>query len=142
MPFILDTDLLTILQEQSQPACDRLLARLRKQPPDDIYVTIISFQERIQGWMTVLNQARSADRLIRAYAKLGALLQSFCKMRIVPFDQAAQDHFVDLRKQRLRIGTMDLRIACIALATGSTLLSRNLQDFRQVPGLIVEDWSS
>jgi hypothetical protein len=30
---------------------------------------------------------------------------------------------------------MDLRIASIAIATDSILLSRNLRDFRQVPGL-------
>jgi hypothetical protein len=33
------------------------------------------------------------------------------------------------------------RIASIALVTESTLLSRNLRDFRQVPDLSVEDWT-
>ena len=28
-----------------------------------------------------------------------------------------------------------------ALAIGGTLLSRNLRDFRRVPGLVVEDWT-
>ncbi|MBK8036517.1 MAG: type II toxin-antitoxin system VapC family toxin [Verrucomicrobiaceae bacterium] len=35
---------------------------------------------------------------------------------------------------------MDLRIASIALAYEATLLSRNLKDFQQVPGLKVENW--
>lgn len=30
----------------------------------------------------------------------------------------------------------------IALATESTLLSRNLKDFRRVPNLSVEDWTT
>jgi tRNA(fMet)-specific endonuclease VapC len=38
------------------------------------------------------------------------------------------------------IGTMDLKIASIALAHSATLLSANLRDFRQVPNLSVEDW--
>ena len=37
---------------------------------------------------------------------------------------------------------MDLRIASIAFVTGATLLSRNLRNFRQVPGLAVEDWTA
>ena len=36
---------------------------------------------------------------------------------------------------------MDLKIAAIVLANGATLLSRNLSDFRKVPGLKVEDWT-
>jgi predicted nucleic acid-binding protein len=44
--------------------------------------------------------------------------------------------------EKVRIGTMDLRIASIALANGFTLLTRNLVDFQQVPGLKVEDWTA
>ena len=35
---------------------------------------------------------------------------------------------------------MDLKIAATALVHGALLLSANLRDFRQVPGLMVEDW--
>ena len=48
--------------------------------------------------------------------------------------------FRDLRALRTRIGPMDLRIACIALAHDATLLTRNVADFRQVPGLRFENW--
>ncbi len=36
---------------------------------------------------------------------------------------------------------MDLKIAAIVLANDSMLLSRNLSDFRKIPGLKVEDWT-
>jgi predicted nucleic acid-binding protein len=42
---------------------------------------------------------------------------------------------------RLRVDTMDLRIASIALSLGLVLLTRNSADFARVPGLIVEDWT-
>jgi tRNA(fMet)-specific endonuclease VapC len=35
---------------------------------------------------------------------------------------------------------MDMKIAAIALASDAVLLSANLRDFRQVPGLKVENW--
>ncbi|MCH8923806.1 MAG: type II toxin-antitoxin system VapC family toxin [Planctomycetes bacterium] len=50
------------------------------------------------------------------------------------------DHLDNLRKQRVRIGTMDLKIASIALANNATLLSANTRDFVQVPSLQLENW--
>ena len=43
---------------------------------------------------------------------------------------------------KIRIGTHDLKIAAITLVHDATLLSGNLRDFKKVPGLKVEDWSS
>jgi tRNA(fMet)-specific endonuclease VapC len=40
----------------------------------------------------------------------------------------------------VRIGSMDLKIASIALTNGAFVLSANLQDFQKVPGLRVENW--
>jgi tRNA(fMet)-specific endonuclease VapC len=45
-----------------------------------------------------------------------------------------------LRAERVRIGSQDLKIACIALANNAVLLTANLRDFEQVPGLLVENW--
>jgi hypothetical protein len=49
MPLLLDTDMLTILQQRSQPGYDRLQGRLAQHPPDDIYTSITRFHERVQG---------------------------------------------------------------------------------------------
>ena len=46
----------------------------------------------------------------------------------------------NLTSRRIRIGTLDLRIASITLAYDATLLTRNIADFRQVPGLKIENW--
>lgn len=62
-------------------------------------------------------------------------------MRVVDFDERAAVQFQRLQALRLGLGAMDLRIAAIALAQDAILLSRNLQHFRKVPGLQVEDWT-
>ena len=43
-------------------------------------------------------------------------------------------------KKLKKIGRADLLIACITLAHRATLVTRNLKDFRQVPGLPIESW--
>lgn len=141
MPFILDTDLLTIQERKSQPAYDRLQARVQAIPASEIWVTVISLQERMQGWLAYVNNARTPEDLLYGYRRLLESLHRFCEAQVLPFDQAAQDRFVELRAQRLNVGTQDLRLASIALVHGATLLSRNLRDFRRVPNLVVEDWT-
>jgi tRNA(fMet)-specific endonuclease VapC len=59
----------------------------------------------------------------------------------VDFDSAAAEAYDNLRRSRIRIGTMDLKIAAIVISLDATLLSRNQRDFRKVPGLKIEDWT-
>ena len=63
------------------------------------------------------------------------------RIAIVGFDGKAANTFVQLKSQKIRIGTMDLKIAAITIANGAILISRNLRDFAQVPNLTVEDWT-
>ena len=63
------------------------------------------------------------------------------QMFLLDTDDVAGSQFETLRRHRVRFGTMDLRIASIALARGFTVLTRNLVDFERVPGLAAEDWT-
>jgi tRNA(fMet)-specific endonuclease VapC len=69
------------------------------------------------------------------------VFSAFSAAPVLPFDNNASVVFDGLVTQRVRIATMDLRIASIALSQGLTLLTRNSRDFSKVPGLIVEDWT-
>jgi tRNA(fMet)-specific endonuclease VapC len=66
---------------------------------------------------------------------------AFAAGLVLRFDNHASAVFNGLKAQRLRIATMDLRIASIALSQGLTLLTRNSRDFSKVPGLVIEDWT-
>ena len=141
MPVLLDTDHLSILQWEEQPACNLLRERLHRFPPDDIATSIVTFHEQVQGWLAYLNRARRHEQVIMAYAKLETIWRWFLKMNVLSYTPEAHAHFAELKRQCPRLKTMDLRIASIALTTGSILLSRNLRDFHRVPGLAVEDWT-
>lgn len=139
--FLLDTDHLTILQQQTEPQCSRLIGRMNRTATPDFYVSIVSFHEQVLGWNAYLNRARDTAGMTRAYRMFERILSDFAAAQVVPFDQAAADVFDALRLKKVRVATMDLRIAATALSRGFVLLSRNIVDFRRVPGLKIEDWT-
>ena len=139
---VLDTDLVSLLQRASSPEKERLEARLARVPPDERFTTIISYEEQTRGWLAYVARARSLPEQVDAYRKLREHLDGWRTMTVVEFDERAAVEFDRLRKLRLRVGNQDLKIAAIVLVHGATLLSRNLKDFRHVPGLRVEDWAA
>jgi tRNA(fMet)-specific endonuclease VapC len=90
--------------------------------------------------LAVIARTRQPRRQVKAYHEVVALLDSLDRWTVVPFDEDAAARFEQVLGAGIRIGSMDLKIACIALGHGALLLTGNLQDFQQVPGLRVESW--
>ncbi len=105
-------------------------------------MTIVSFEEQMRGWLAYIARAQDFGGQIPAYSRLHALLEDYCDRPILDFDEPSAKMARQLTGQKVRIGTMDLKIASITLASSATLITRNLTDFRKVPGLAVEDWTS
>jgi tRNA(fMet)-specific endonuclease VapC len=89
-----------------------------------------------------LAKAKNFDEQVAAYQRLQQHALNYCQIPLVPFDHAAADAYQKLRKQYPRLGTMDLKIAAIALILNATVLTRNKSDFGQVSELSIEDWST
>jgi tRNA(fMet)-specific endonuclease VapC len=107
----------------------------------EVSTTIVNVAEQMRGWLTVIAGARDARQEIAAYQRRHALLTFFRNVSVLDCNTTAADLVVQLCQARVRIGSMDLKIAAIALSYEATVLSRNLVDFRQDPGLQVEDWT-
>jgi tRNA(fMet)-specific endonuclease VapC len=138
----LDTNLVTVVIDGARhPLYERLARRLDEVPGGPV-VTIVSFQESMKGWLAYCSKARTPEQYIEATRKLHIALDFYADIEILDFDADAAAVFKKLDKAKLKVGTMDLRIAAIVLANGGTLLSANLSDFRKLPGLAVEDWSA
>lgn len=138
---ILDTDHVTLIQRQTEPAYSRLRARLGAFPRDDVRTTIVTFQEQMRGWLSIVARSRNADQEVAAYQLLYDSLAFFSSIPVLRYDNRAAEQFAALRRLRLRVGSMDLKIAAVALSQNGMLLSRNLKDFGRVPNLRVEDWT-
>jgi len=110
-------------------------------PRTDLAFSIISLHEQTRGCHAYLQRARTAREVVHGYSLLAQVLRNFTVAPVLPFDDAAATVFAALVAQRLRVRTMDLRIAAIALARGLVVLTRNASDFGRVPGLESEDWT-
>jgi tRNA(fMet)-specific endonuclease VapC len=139
---VLDTDHLTILQYLGSAGTEILRSRLDALENDEVATTIANYEEQTRGWMSFMAQCGTQHKLVEGYRRLQRQLQRFCKMQVLDFDERAAVEFSRLQAMRLRIGTMDLRIAAIALSNDALLLSRNLSDFKRIPELDVEDWTT
>ena len=133
--YILDTDHVT-LHQRNHP---QVIARIQKTIPEELATTVVTVEEQMRGRLAQLNQSRI--NLSLAYEQLRATANYFCDLTILPFDEAAQQQYQRLRSQKLRVGTLDLRIAAIALTQNATIVTRNSRDFEHIPGLKIEDWS-
>lgn len=62
----------------------------------------------------------------------------------IPYDEYAASIHSELRASLEQRGVLipyaDFQIACIARANNMILITRNVKDFEQIPGLMMENW--
>ncbi len=105
-------------------------------------ITVVTVEEELGGWYTLLRQARTPDEEVRAYERIAEAIPLLARWPIIPMSLPALKRYETLARMRLNVRKMDLRIAAIVLEAGAILVSRNLRDFRRIPNLVVEDWAS
>ena len=136
--LILDTDHVTAIDRETRLGV-YLLDRLANSG-SPFGTTIITVDEQLRGLLAEISRQRLEHKKIEWYGKLQTKIADLGTLRILGWDEPAVAVFERLRAARIRIGTMDLRIASIAIANSATLLTRNLKDFARVPGLRAENW--
>ena len=118
-----------------------MCAAVAEHSPDDLAVTVITVEEQLSGWYSLLRQSREPQELAGVYRRLAENVAFLARVKILSFTEEAIARFENLQAQKLGIGTMDLRIAAIALENGATVVTRNVRDFGRVPGLTIENWA-
>ena len=69
--FVLDTDVLTLLQKGHPDVCRQAFAR----PLSELAITVISVEERLTGWYTQLRRSKRREILARLYQDLTDCVQ-------------------------------------------------------------------
>jgi tRNA(fMet)-specific endonuclease VapC len=138
---VLDTDHVSVMERPESTAARMLSARLTQIDSNEIATTVVTYEEQPRGWLAYKARAKNVLQEIDAYSKLKRHLETYRTIHVLDFDNEAAAELQRLRRLKIRIGTMDLKIAAITKVHRATLLTRNLVDFRKVPGLKVEDWT-
>jgi tRNA(fMet)-specific endonuclease VapC len=138
--ILLDTDHLSVLKYEEHPRCRTLRERMTASEDPVFATTIISAEEQMRGWLAKIHAAKDPEKQVAWYDQLAWLIEFLADWQIIAFDQQAAVELKRLQRMRLRIGTLDLKIAAIARIHDALLLSANQRDFGRVPGLRVESW--
>ena len=135
--YVLETDHLS-LNLRGHPKVRERLAQIS---PDDLAITIITAKEQLRGRLAQVRKAFTGDTRSTAYQFLRKAIIDLAKLNSLDYDATSESIYQELRRQRLRVGSQDLRIAAVILAKHGMLVTRNRIDFSQVPGLTLEDWT-
>jgi tRNA(fMet)-specific endonuclease VapC len=136
--ILLDTDTFTLLNRGHQKVVKRL-----GEASEVVGITIATRVEALAGRIEFLMKAADGEQLLRAQQWLQQTEVELSHLPIVLLDAAAAEEFERLlgTKGLKRIGRGDLMIASIALANKAKLVTRNLKDFRKIPGVQLENWA-
>ena len=138
--ILLDTDHVNVLKYPGRPQFVTFMNKMNASADQDFATTIITVEEQMRGWLALIHRWDDAHRQVTAYRELLRLFDFFSRWDVLSFDEQAAEAFQRLHQQRLRMGTMDRKIAAIALVHDALLLSANLRDFQRVPNLRVANW--
>jgi len=129
---MLDTNIcVSLIRRRPEP----LIQRIDRTPVGDIGISVVSLAELEYGVSKSTQPRRNRE----------ALQQFISPLEVAPFDRPATAAYGRIRafleRKGQLIGSMDLMIAAHAVSLGVPLITSNLDEFRRVPGLRVNDWA-
>lgn len=128
--YMLDTNAVSHLIRRPDSALARRVSALE---PGSVAISVIVAAELRYGV-----ERRRSERLTRQVETVLSAID------VLPLEEPADRHYGAVRSGLERIGRPigrnDLLIAAHARALGATLVTNNVDEFRRIPDLAVEDW--
>jgi tRNA(fMet)-specific endonuclease VapC len=131
--YMLDTNICIYLRQNRPP---EVTARFRKMQHGDAVLSVITYGELLYG----------AERSQQRTHALGALARLVSLLSVVSLPGEAAAAYGEIRAtleaRGEMIGGNDLWIAAHAKSAGLTLVTNNEREFKRVPGLKLQNWTS
>ena len=131
MNWLLDTNIISFAMRNQHGVAERI----HHHPPSTLATSIIVLAEGLTG----AHKSTHSDNWITAWRTATR------EWRLLDFDAPCADIYAriraDLEKNGRMIGIHDCQIAATALAHNLIVVTDNLDEFRSIPGLRVENWA-
>ena len=137
--YLLDTDIVSLFGRQNPMVMGRVAAARQEH---EVAVTAITVDESYAGWHTRIRKAREPAEIAEAFAGLAAAAALFGSFSIIPFPNPGNSKVRGTQETQAQYRTERLADRGHCIEAGGIVVTRNLRDFRRVPGLMCEDWSA
>lgn len=131
MRFLLDTNTCIYIIKRKPP---KVFEKFQTLDIYDVGISSITVAELEYG--VYKSQRREQNRV--------ALTQFLIPLQIIPFDESATQTYgrirAQLERQGIVIGSMDMLIVSQAINLGLILVTNNVRELSQIPGLVLENW--
>lgn len=133
MRFILDTNICIYLIDAHPPA---VVHRFKSQPMGQVVMSVVTYAELCHG----VERCPGQDRAAAA----NSLERLTMRVPVMAFEQLAAESYGILAAavRDRRRDVMDRLIAAHAIGLGLILVTNNEADFKDYPGLKVENWAT
>lgn len=136
MRYMLDTNICIYLIKNQTP---QVLKRLQVLKRGDAVMSVVTYAE-LRAGLEIQSDGRSIDDRELDTRALALLIK---RIPVLPFTEADAESFGVMRSavRDRNCDTMDRLIAAHSASTGLVLVTNKEIDFRDYPGLVLENWT-
>jgi tRNA(fMet)-specific endonuclease VapC len=137
--FVIDTDIFTHYRHGHPVVVRRIVQHA---VGHRLALAVPAVDELVSGWQAAVRRARATPAQLAYFqAQFAEVVELMAGYEFLPMTPASLARHAALMGAKLQVKSPDLRIAAVALEAGGIVVTRNLRDFRRVPGLTSVDWS-
>lgn len=131
MRYLLDTNICIYLMKVHPP---EVVERFKRTPMGQVGMSVVTYAELRHG----VERCPLPDRPLAEKA----LVRLVARVPVVAFDECAAEAYgvIAAAIRDRRRDALDRLIAAHAISIGATLITNNTADFKDYPGLSVENW--
>jgi tRNA(fMet)-specific endonuclease VapC len=134
-----DTDIVSLVLNGRQWYVDRAALV----PVAELALPIGVVEEFYRGRLSAIRQAESGKAKLTvpaAYEMFRRTVESLNRYQLLGYTELAESVVMGWKKAKIKVGTLDMRIAASCVVRGAKLITRNRRDYSRLPGLMVEYW--